>query len=143
VLPRLPRRHDRVARDQRLDAACPQCADELGRRRGGEDAGLPARREVQDRAVLGDDRVEELRAGEHEPQVGKPPARDEQEPAPGLARALERLDRACVDPAALREGAVVVARERAVAQGASSAKPQAALDVARRVPPRPRVASNL
>ena len=69
---------------------------------------------MKQRAVFGDDTVEDAGVRKNLEEVVQPPSRDEHQPQPRVAAALERLERPVVDAAAVRDRPVVVSRERQV-----------------------------
>ena len=94
------------------NAAAAQRLDQRGLGRIAERAQLAALREVDERAVLGDDRVEhpvDIRA--HRPQVGQHAAGHQQQLAPGGPHALERLGGGLGDAVGVGDGPVVVGGE--------------------------------
>jgi hypothetical protein len=67
---------------------------------------------VEDRAVLGDDRLEELEAVADAAQLEEGATRDENEPHPGLPGAVESLPYSRADPVVGGQGAVEIERQR-------------------------------
>ena len=114
-LVRLARRDDDLAGGERGDAALAQSGEQRRRRRLREPAPLLRRRAIEQRAVLGDDALEdrEVRMDAHE--IVELAARDEHEPAPRREHVLERGDGL--------GGYLAVGRERAVIVGCQQVVP--------------------
>ena len=91
-LVRLARRDDDLADGERRDAALAQSGEQRRRRRLREPAPLLRRGPIEQRAVLGDDALEdrEVRVDGHE--IVELAARDEHEPAPRGEHVVERGD---------------------------------------------------
>jgi hypothetical protein len=104
------------------DATAAERVGERGLGRIAQGAELAAVREVDERAVLRDHRVEHpVQVGAHQAQVGQHAASHQQELAPGRPHALERPRRGLGDPVGVGDRPVVVGGEGVHVHAAVSA----------------------
>lgn len=114
-LVRLPGRDDCVADGERIDATCLEALDERRWRCRPERRLLARLGTVEQRAVLGDDPIEQVEARKRVLEVGELAAGDHQQPPARPGELRQRGDHAIVDVPVAGEGAVVVAGEGVVA----------------------------
>jgi len=94
---------------------CAQACHELRRRRLGQRPGFAGARVIEHRAVFRDDPLEQRHLREHLAQIANLATGDHQQPAPGVAAALQRIDGRGIDHAVVRERAIIVAGKGVVA----------------------------
>jgi len=101
-------RHQHLSDLERCDAARQQGLHQQFGRWIGESRFLPARGIVNDCTVLGDDEVEQLRAGTDRKQIVELAARDQNRPPAGYPQAFQRVYHRLRQPVIRRQGAIVV-----------------------------------
>src|SRR5690606_3483113 len=111
---RVPSGYDTAPGQERLDASLPKPLHEPFRRRLCQQTFLLCGREVQQRAVLGDDDIEQVEAWEQRFELRNDPTSDEHELPAGFPETLQRRDRLGVHAPVMGDGAVVVGAEREV-----------------------------
>jgi hypothetical protein len=108
-LVRLPGRNDDPAHRDGMDLPRDEHIDEDLRRTLRQYLLFSARRPVNERAVLGDDALEQVQPREHPPQVIHFATRNEDQFAAAISQALQGANRRLIDAPVMRDGAVVVA----------------------------------
>src|SRR5262245_48470705 len=110
-LMRLPGRHDGSPDRERCDPPVAQMLDEAIDRRVRQQLFLVLCRVKKQRAVLGNDQIENLDAAEGLLQFGQLSAGDEQNLAPGSFDLFQGGNANLVNASVMREGSVVIDRE--------------------------------